>query len=278
MGRRFAVHAGTRKALILLLVLASSAVASPKKVEAKVEFDRGVAAYKKGDYATAADALGSSFALEPDEETLFAWAQTERKLGRCDKAIELYTKLLSFKLPAANKKAVDVQISECKTIVAEEKRKLAAEEKRKLAEEKRKPPPSEPAPAPAPVSEPPPQQPPPPSEEPAPRDEPTTRAWWKDPVGGALVGAGVVGIGVGVVFLVQGSAADAEKDRATTYDDFVAAADRAESLGRIGVIATAVGGALVAGGIVWYVTRKPSRERTAWIVPTGTGIALGGSF
>lgn len=267
MGRRFAVHAGTRKALILLLVLASSAMASPKKIEAKVEFDRGVAAYKKGDYATAADALGSSFALEPDEETLFAWAQTERKLGHCDKAIELYTKLLSFKLPPANKKAVDVQISECKAIVAEEKRKLAAEEKRKA-------PPPEPAPAPAPVAEPPRQEPPPAP----PQDQPAPRAWWKDPIGGVLVGLGAVNLGIGVVFFVQGSAADAEKDRAETYADFVAAADRAESLGRIGVVATVVGSALVAGGIVWYVTRKPTREHAAWIVPTGTGVALGGRF
>jgi len=268
MGRRFAVHAGTyREALIVLLFATTTALAAPKKVEAKVEFDRGVAAYKKGDYATAADALGSSFALENDEETLFAWAQTERKLGHCDKAIELYTKLLSFKLPAANKKAVQVQIDECKVIVADEKK--AAEEKRK--QEKRPEPP--PAPAPAPVAAQPPRQ-----EQPTPTGEPAPRAWWKDPVGGALIGAGVIGIGVGVVFLVQGANADAEKNAAKMYPEFVDAANRAESAGRVGVIATVVGTALVAGGVVWYVTRKPSRERTAWIAPIGTGIALGGRF
>ena len=257
MGRRVAVDAGAhRKALIAAVLFATTtAVASPKQLDAKVEFDRGVAAYKKGDYATAAEALGSSFALENNEETLFAWAQTERKLGHCDKAIELYTKLLTFKLPAANKQAVQVQINECKAIVAEEKRKqppVIAEEKRKQSP----PPPPEPTPAVVTEGAPPPEAAPPPEETLPPQPVHLERAWWKDLVGGGLVCAGVIGIGIGVVFLVQGAAADRDKDAAASYPEFVDAARLAESNGSAGVIATVTGVALATGGVIWYVTRK----------------------
>lgn len=282
MERRFAVHAGShrqevsgvprepvartvprehvappertarvRTALVASLVLAASPVlAAPKSHEARAQFDRGVAAYTKGDYAAAAEALGASFVLESDPETLFAWAQTERKLGHCGRAIELYTKLLAMDLPAENKQAIEVQIDECKAVLAEEQREAA------------------PVVAPAP----------PPEPAPVARDE--ARAWWKDPVGGALVGAGVVGLGLGTVFLVQGRNADADKDRATTYPEYVRLSDRAESRGRLGVIGLAAGGALVAGGIIWYVTRKPAAERTltTLVLPSGGGVAFSGRF
>lgn len=283
MERRFAVHAGphrqevsgvprepvtrtvlrewvappmhavrVRAALVSAIVLAASPVlGAPKSHDARAQFDRGVAAYTKGDYAAAAEALGASFVLESDAETLFAWAQTERKLGHCERAIELYTKLLAMDLPAENKQAIEVQIDECKAVLAEEQQR-------------------EPAPVVAPA--------PPP--EPAPVAHDDARAWWKDPVGGALVGAGVVGVGLGTVFLVQGRNADADKDRATTYPEYVRLSDRAESRGRLGVIGLAAGGALVAGGIIWYLTRKPAAERTltTLVLPSGGGVALSGRF
>ncbi|HEY5951023.1 MAG TPA: hypothetical protein VIV40_36275, partial [Kofleriaceae bacterium] len=112
-----------RAALVVasLAIAGGSAIAAPKSGEARVQFDKGVAAYTKGDYAAAAEALGASFVLEADPETLFAWAQTERKLGHCDRAIDLYTKLLGMSLPAENKQAIRVQINECKAIIAEQK-------------------------------------------------------------------------------------------------------------------------------------------------------------
>src|SRR5688500_6981072 len=112
MERRLAVHAGAHREKMIgrialaLVVATSSAVAAPKTGEARVQFDRGVAAYTKGDYATATEALGASFVLEADAETLFAWAQTERKLGHCDRAIDLYAKLLAMDIPAENKPAI----------------------------------------------------------------------------------------------------------------------------------------------------------------------------
>ena len=266
MERRFAVlarapHQKVIAALAALVLASGPALAAPKTGEARVQFDRGVAAYTKGDYASAAEALGASFVLEADPETLFAWAQTERKLGHCDRAIDLYTKLLAMDMPAENKQAIQVQIDECKAIVAEDKTR-----------------PAEPVQPITPVSpQPATQQPPPPRDEPA---QPERRAWWKDPVGGGLVGAGAIGLGVGVVFLVQGRNADADKDSAPTYPEYEVLADRAESRGRLGVIGIAAGSALIAGGVIWYVTRKPAERTTVTtlVLPSGGGVALSGRF
>ena len=257
MERRFAVHARkARQALIVAITLASgSAAAAPESAEARAHFDRGVAAYTKGDFAGAAEALGKSYAAEADEETLFAWAQTERKLGRCDKAIELYGKLLAMNLPAENKQAINVQIGECKEIIAEEK---AAAEIQPVKPEQ----PIETTPA-----------------------SPEGRAWWKDPVGGALVGIGAIGLGVGVVFLVQARSADEDKASAATYPEYEVLDDRAQSRGQLGVIGAISGGALVTAGIIWYATRdNPTREKSAsttvsgWLVPGSGGFAIAGGF
>src|SRR5690349_1494555 len=103
------------------LAAARSADARPKHRDAKAAFDRGVAAYQKGNYQGASDALAKSFELERDVDTLFAWAQTERKLDHCDKAIELYEQLLTFNLPTANRSAVEGKLFECREIVRQQK-------------------------------------------------------------------------------------------------------------------------------------------------------------
>ncbi len=292
MERGLAVHAGSHgeeviaRRLALVLVLAPHvALAAPKKKDARAQFDKGVAAYTKGDFQKANEALAKSFALEADEETLFAWAQTERKLGHGDKAVELYGKLLGMNLPAENEEAVEVQIKECKQILEEERAAAAVLDGPATggASDPTSTPGTESAAGTTDASastavngrdasS-------PPVESPAQTDEP--RAWWKDPVGGALVGAGVVGVALGTVFLIQGSAADSDAANATSYDDFSALSDRAESRGRLGVIGLVVGGALITGGVIWYATHKvPPREHavTGWLAPSGGGLALSGRF
>ncbi len=271
MERRLAVHARAhRKALsgllaaAVLLTGAPLASAAPKTPEAKAAFDRGVAAYTANDYATASEALGQSYALEADVETLFAWAQTERKLERCDKASELYGKLLAYDLPAENKAAIRAKLEECKAIIAAQKPVPPAPVE---------PPPPVPEPAPTPAPQ------PPPPDEPLPAFTP--RAWWKDPVGGALVGVGIVGLGVGGYLLVSASSLDGDKDKATSYGEFERLEDKAKSRGTLGVIATASGGALLVGGIIWYATRgrdeRPTQV-TGWITADGGGVATTGRF
>lgn len=254
---------------MVLLLASTTAIAAPKKKGARAQFDRGVAAYTKGDYTTASDALGTSFSLEADVETLFAWAQSERKLGHCDKAIELYTKLLTMNLPAENKDAVNVQLGECKQILEEERAAAAMLDA---------PPATPPGSGPQTTPDAPPVDSPSPSPV-APAD--TTRPRWKDPVGLSLLGAGALGIVVGTVFLVKGSSAQSDADSATNYDDFITASDRADSDGRIGVIGLVAGGAFVTAGIVWYVTRtsaSPDRTVSGWLAPRGGGLAVSGRF
>jgi hypothetical protein len=117
---------------------------------------------------------------------------------------------------------------------------------------------------------------------PSPPPERRASAWWTDPIGGALVGAGVVGLGVGAALLVSASVADDDKLTAATYGEYKVLDDRAESRGRFGVIATAVGGALVLGGIVRYALRGGDEQRaqvSGWIAPEGGGgIAAVGRF
>lgn len=260
---------------LALLLATTTATAAPKTKPARKEFDRGVAAYTKGDYQSASDALARSFSIEADEETLFAWAQTERKLGHCDKAVELYTKLLTMNLPAENKKAVRVQIDECNQILEEERAAAAVLEAPADSTPSTTTPPS-PDSGSAPTAT---------SASPtptAPKDTATpTRAWYTDPIGGALVGTGVVGLAAGTVFLIQATNADTDKATAPTYDEYLSLADRAESRGRLAIISLVAGGALVTAGIIRYATRRASSETrtlSGWVAPTTAGLTLSARF
>jgi len=246
------------RVLLVIALLAGTASAAPKDAKARKEFDRGVAAYTNGDYVAASDAFSKSNDLEADAETLFAWAQSERKLDHCDKAIDLYMRLLAMDLPAENKVAINVQIQECHDILVAPK---AAE-----------PAPTEPVES-QPIQ-------PPPNKQPEPPLPPEGRAWWKDPVGAALVGAGAIGIGMGVVFLVQGHAADQDKLHAMSYQDFQTLDDRAKTDGTIGVVSLVIGGALAGGGVYWYATHRPTHDKTitGWLDGHSGGLAVIGDF
>lgn len=272
MESRLAVHAGPgeeviRSAAILVLALATPALAAPKGGAAKVAFNKGVAAYKKGAFDTASEALAKSFALEADPDTLFAWAQSERQRGKCDKAIELFEKLLAYELPDENKRAIREKVDECKTILGAQKPVVV------------EPPPPEPAP-PAPAPDPAPAiadpaTEPPRSDAPAPEGRP----WWKDPVGGVLVGSGVVGLGVGGYFLLSARGAANDADAATNYFDFEEHTQRAEARGRNGLIAALAGGALVGAGVIWYATRGEAKTTVStWFAPNGGGVLARARF
>jgi tetratricopeptide (TPR) repeat protein len=277
MDPRLAVHAGSHRqkvsawlVALAALALAAPAMAAPKGGPAKVAFDRGVAAYQKGDFAVASEALGASFKLEPDAETLFAWAQAERQLDHCDKAIELFEKLLTFDLPAENKKVIVGKIEECRALLPPKPPEKQPEKPPETPPDRQPEAPPEASlvggTAPSSADRPPP--------------GPEGSSWWKDPVGGGLVAGGVVGLGVGSYFLV--SARNAERD--ATDLDFKEKDELAQRNSMIGTIALVAGGALLAGGVVRYVTRRGGgrgKERTAvtgWLSPGGGGITAIGRF
>jgi hypothetical protein len=243
-----------KRAIVIAAVLASStALASPKGKEAKAAWDRGVVAYQKGDFVAASEALGQSYKLEPDVETLFAWAQSERQQNKCESAIELYKKLLDSDMPTENKAAVQTKLDECKAIIAAKTGTTTRPIEEPIKE---------------PIKR---EEPPPPSE---------GSPWYKDPIGDALTIGGVAAVGVGVYFLA--AASKAEERSKESHENFQKEQDDAESKGRIGVILSITGGALIVGGVVRYMTRSSGKERTSvsgWITPDGGGgLAAFGRF
>jgi hypothetical protein len=257
-------HRGARRAWLTALVLVSiagSATAKPKRRDAKAAFDSGIAAYKKTSFAAASEAFAKSFELEVDVDTLFAWAQSERKLDNCKKASELYEKLLTFPLPDANKTAVEATLAECRQIIAQQ---------------------TPPEPPPAPPPEPPPVvQAPPPVVPAPPPPPPASRAWYKDPVALTLVGSGIVATGVGGGFLYSARSKDKAIPNAANYKEAMDLSEQAKSRQTIGLITASAGGALIVGGVVWIVMHRGSGEQhtvTGWLAPGGGGLAVTGAF
>jgi tetratricopeptide (TPR) repeat protein len=271
--------AGAWVLTLAVVLVASAAEAKPRRRDAKIAFDRGVTAYQKGNFEAAADALGKSFSLERDVDTLFAWAQSERKLEHFDKAVELYEKLLTFNLPQANRTAVETNLEECRSMVAQQKVRPEPSADGKTAE----PIGTEPRPEQAPMS------PPRVTEQPAiapapssPSDaSPPPRAWYKDPIALGLGGVGVVATGVGIGLLISAKSLDSDSKAAT--DDYNRALDlrnKARLRGNIGGVTAAVGVGALIGAAVWVVMHRKSDERTVtgWLVPEGGGLAVAGAF
>jgi hypothetical protein len=243
-----------------VLATSAGAAASPKTPRAKAAFAAGVKAYQAHSWALASKQLEKSFSLERDVETLFAWAQSERQLEHCDKASELYDKILTFDLPPANKAAVKEKLEECRVILD------AANPK--------------PDPTPVVVEEP---KRDPVRVEPPPLPPHEPRARWKDPIGLSLVGAGAVGAVIGTVYLIAGASASSTSAsfQSTDRKQFESYAATANSDGRIGVAAATIGGGLIALGLIWYATHGRNDETTrvtGWLSSESSGLALGGRF
>lgn len=293
---------GAAARLFLAVAIAVAALASPARADESADelFARAVKHYKAEQYAEAAKLFARVYELKPSIDVGFAWAQSERFSDNCPKALELLDELLGKKLSRANRKAIREAQSQCEARVAELEAKKAAElEAQKKAEaaaaaaaareaeadsadrepvspeteaeaEPQRVASADPQPAPAiapPVDR-------------GPRDG--GGAWYTDPVGGALVGAGVVGIGVGIGFYMSGRSADRDAGSTDSYSEFLELTDRAESRGRLGVIGMAAGGALVAGGVLWYVLGggggADEPAVSGWVDPRGGGVGFATRF
>jgi tetratricopeptide (TPR) repeat protein len=266
--RRLPVHARPTRLIaamtaVALVFAGAPAFAAPRSAKAKALFDKGVKAYQGKDYEAAAALLDESYANEKDAETLFAWAQAERKLDRCDRAIALWEQLLEFDLPKKNKDVARQKIAECNEVLAKQQ------------------PPPEPVAPPEPVVAPDPTPTPDPSRSrPPPPPETSQKSRWKNPVGLTLLGLGAAGLGVGTVFLFQARAADADKNDAATYEEFIDKRDTAERKGRVAVLGVSAGAIFVAAGLTWILTRSADETpiASAWVTGDGGGLALAGEF
>ncbi len=109
------------------------------------------------------------------------------------------------------------------------------------------------------------------------------RRFFKDKLGLALLGGGVAAEVVAVLIYTQARSAQCGDPVCSnlTYDAYQAAEDQARSRRLTSVIVAGVGGALLAGGVVRYLTRDDrDRETSLSVRPTGGGaeVVLGGRF
>jgi tetratricopeptide (TPR) repeat protein len=188
--------------------------------EAKARYDEAMTLYAAHQYRAAIIELEAAYALDPRREILFAQAQATRLAGDCPAALPLYDRFLASNPPLPQVEATRIAVARCEAAA------LAAS-----------------AP-PRPVTPPPAIAVPPP---PPPR-------WYNDRAGGALLGAGLVGVGAGAALIASAHSAD-NQARAVTdrYDTAVGLRDRAERRWAWGLGAIVTGSALIAAGAGRYV-------------------------
>ena len=224
--------------MVRSVLLAVSLLGAPQEAEVRAQVE---ALFAEEKYNEAIEICREEYERGGNPVFLYVEAQAERFRGNCDRAVELYVRVLAEASEGDMKDNARDNIEVC----AEQLKTDTREE-------------------PKPEPEPPPPKVPPPEPEPQPPpDAPADRRapWWRDPAGGVLVGIGAVSIATGGGLLVGGAArrraADAEGDEAAFIDGHAFA----RRLTIAGAIVTGVGAALMVGGIIRYavVARRPRR-------------------
>jgi len=242
--------------LVAVVALAPRAHAD----DAKPHIERATELHKEGKYTEALDELRLAYRLDPQPNLLYAIAQIHVKLGKCPEAITYYEQFLATEPAAGPAAAARQAIDVCKST----------------------PPPPEVTPEPTPPTPPP--DPTPPAPTPTPPPGPTATGvtpLYKDPIGAALVGAGVVAGVVGIV-LYRGARSDLDQaESATTYQDSEQLVDDSHRKRTFAAIAGGGALVLVGAGVIHMVVRdRGSDERSVAITPATGGalVTWGGRF
>lgn len=248
--------------------------------EAQAKLREAQEAFAAEDFDAAAAAVESAYFIEPKPMLLYPWAQAERSRGDCAAAVELYRRFLASD-PAAELATVATENMErCQEqldeAAAEDDDEVVAiiddddDTEDEIVEED----PIEEAPQPQPVAA--------PTEEDNP---PKAKAWYLDPVGGALAGVGLVGVGAGVGLLAVASSKAKGASDQDSHTGYRGEVDGATSLRNGGAAALSIGAALLVGGAVRYalVARKNKAAAQAWNVTPHlqrrwVGVSIGRSF
>jgi tetratricopeptide (TPR) repeat protein len=240
---------------------------------AKAQLDRGVSAYEEGNYDEAIAAFREGHAIDPHPTLLYAWAQAERKSGRCERARELYAEFLKGPISTAQRAAAEENAARCEPA----------------------PPPAEPGPTPAPganrAGTPPihgTQEPRAPSPAREPRPERALPGapvpFYLDVPGDLLALSGLTALAVGTGFFVSVSEREKDLERGATGRSYGSHADRLEGVKRDRVIAISTiggGAALLGSGVLRYLLRDSAPEGTtldAALTPDTAALVARGWF
>ncbi|MCH9685086.1 MAG: hypothetical protein K0V04_26855 [Deltaproteobacteria bacterium] len=250
--------------MVLWLALMTSAAAdargaSPTSEErVRSAAHRAATLVREGRYEAALQVLDDAEREDRDPVFIYVRAMVEERRGDCDRAVAGYRQFLNLDVPpqeAHDARAGIVRCGEVPPAVVDDA------------------PVAEPASAPT-------EEAPPATAAPAPTDQP--RRWYADPLGGVLLGGGVVGVGTGVGLLVQARVDSRGSTNASTLPEYERRSDRAVVFNRAGIITLGVGGALIAGAIVRYaiVGRRQKRrvQPTVTVGPGHAGWAVVGRF
>jgi len=237
----------------------SPVVAVAAMVVAPVDDDiaAGEKAWKEERWDDASQAFARAYEQTGEPKFLYTRAQAERRAGRCQEAIDLYEEFLATEPAEKARDLARKYIEECRALLPE------------------------PDPEPEPEPEPQPELQPDPVEDPTTEsdppvvdDPPAVRAWYRDPLGDALVGVGVVaaaagGAMIGVAYRDANAADGASDDRA-----FGQQLDRAQTLERAGAITIGVGAAVLVAGVVRWAVIGAKSKRQARVLPYPGGGAI----
>jgi tetratricopeptide (TPR) repeat protein len=233
---------------LALAVVTTAAHAEEDPIErAKVLFEQGGEAYRAGQFAKAIELLEEAHRLSNEPVLLFNLAKAHEGKGDLIAAVDAYERYLRDAKDIPDRKAIEGRVDTLRAQIAgnEALRKRAEEERRKREQAERD---AEKSPSPVP---------------------------W------VIAGVGAAGLTVGGVLAAL---AQEKEDEVPDSESQLAAADTIEEGERFALganVSFAVGGALLAAGVVWGVVDVTvlSAPEPAVSVRLGpSGIAIAGSF
>ncbi len=273
------------------------------KGSVKSHMSRAAQAHKAGNFEVALTELEAAYAIEPQAKLLFAMAQVQQKLERCDDAIGNYEKFLATTKDKQKQTVVKQAIGACS-------KKLAVAPSREPTPPAPVTTPSPPADAPVfrdkkAEQAPPtlvPETAPVPTEPASPvtdvNDSPlgagpisinqtmsgpvTTRGkpWYKDVLGDALVVAGVASSAMSVVMYTRARGDLDTAETSGSLGEYEALVSQAHDRRSYAVVFAGAGAVLIGGGLLRYALRDSGEKHTVAVAPTSGGglVTWGGGF
>jgi hypothetical protein len=201
---------------------------------------RGLALYQAGKYAEAAVELEIAYVDTPTPALGFALAQSLRLAGNCQRALDFYRKVLAQAPPAAQRNLAEA-MAPCEHAPRDDSASAPR-----------------PASAPAQVHR-------------------ATPAWYTDTLGDVLAGVGVAALAASAGGFAIARDHFRDADAAVSDSTFRAATTAGEQWNRAAIVGTALGAALVIGGVVRYAL-VGHRHSDMVVEITTTGAIVGKAF